>query len=97
MNFDRFRLNRLFVLALDAAAGIFAALWFQGLATAPGTGDEPVTVYIPRGAPFAQVLGLLEQNGLVRSRLFFRALGYVTTPPGRSRPRVRIHPRHDAR
>ena len=37
MNFDRFRLNRLFILTLVAAAGIFAALWFQGSATAPGT------------------------------------------------------------
>ena len=83
MNFDRFRLNRLFILTLVAAAGIFAALWFQGSATAPGTGDEPVTVYIPRGAPFAQVSGILEQNGLVRSRLFFRALCYVYNAPRR--------------
>lgn len=81
MNFDRFRLNRLFVLTLVAAAGIFAALWFQGSATAPGAGDETLTVYIPRGAPFAQVVSILEQNGLVRSRLFFRALGYFYNAP----------------
>ncbi|HQL89794.1 MAG TPA: endolytic transglycosylase MltG [Syntrophales bacterium] len=81
MRFDRFRLNRLSVLVLVATAGIAAALWFQGSATAPGTADETVTVYIPRGAPFGQVVTLLEQNGLVRSRLFFRVLGYVYNAP----------------
>ncbi|NPV05457.1 MAG: endolytic transglycosylase MltG [Syntrophaceae bacterium] len=81
MTFDRSRLNRLSVLVLVAMAGIAAALWFQGSATAPGTGDETVTVYIPRGTPFGQVVTLLEQNGLVRSRLFFRALGYLYNAP----------------
>jgi len=81
MKFDRFRLNRLFVLVLVAMAGISAALWVQGSATAPGTADETLTVYIPRGAPFAQVVNILEQNGLVRSRLFFRALGYFYSAP----------------
>lgn len=81
MKFDRFRLNRLFVLVLVAIAGISAALWVQGSATAPGTADETLTVYIPRGAPFGQVVNLLDQNGLVRSRLFFRALGYFYNAP----------------
>ncbi len=81
MKFDRFRLNRLFVLVLIAMAGISAALWVQGSATAPGTADETLTVYIPRGAPFGQVVNLLDQNGLVRSRLFFRALGYFYNAP----------------
>lgn len=81
MKLDRFRLNRLFVLVLVAMAGISAALWVQGSATAPGTADETLTVYIPRGAPFAQVVNILEQNGLVRSRLFFRALGYFYSAP----------------
>ena len=81
MRFDRFRLNRLSVLVLVATAGIYAALWFQGSATAPGTEDETLTVYIPRGAPFAQVVNILEQNGLVRSRLFFRALGHFYNAP----------------
>ncbi len=81
MKFDRVRLNRLFVLVLVAMAGISAALWVQDSATAPGTADETLTVYIPRGAPFAQVVNILEQNGLVRSRLFFRALGYVYNAP----------------
>lgn len=81
MKFDRFRLNRLFVLVLVAMAGISAALWVQGSATAPGTADETLTVYIPRGAPFGQVVNLLDQNGLVRSRLFFRALGYFYNAP----------------
>lgn len=81
MKFDRFRLNRLFVLVLIAMAGISAALWVQGSATAPGTADETLTVHIPRGAPFGQVVNLLDQNGLVRSRLFFRALAYVYNAP----------------
>lgn len=81
MKFDRVRLNRLFVLVLVAMAGISAALWVQDSATAPGTADETLTVYIPRGAPFAQVVNILEQNGLVRSRLFFRALGYFYNAP----------------
>lgn len=81
MKFDRFRLNRLFVLVLVAMAGISAALWVQGSATAPGTADETLTVYIPRGAPFGQVVNLLDQNGLMRSRLFFRALGYFYNAP----------------
>jgi len=81
MKFARFRLNRLFVFVLVAMAGISAALWFQGSATAPGTADETLTVYIPRGAPFAQVVNILEQYGLVRSRLFFRALGYFYNAP----------------
>jgi UPF0755 protein len=81
--FDRLRRSRLFLLALVATAGILAGLWLLGSATDPRAGEEVVTVYIPRGTPFAQVVNHLEQNGLVRSRLFFRALGYAYGAPQR--------------
>ncbi len=81
--FNRLRRSRLLVLALVASAGILAALWFLGSATGPGTGEEIVTIYIPRGAPFAQVVSILDQNGLVRSRLLFRVMGYVSNAPQR--------------
>ena len=81
--FDRLRRSRLPALALVATAGILAGLWFLGSAADPRAGEEVVTVYIPRGAPFAQVVNLLEQNGLVRSRLLFRVMGYVSNAPQR--------------
>ena len=83
--FDRLRRSRLPALALVATAGILAGLWFLGSAADPRAGEEVVTVYIPRGAPFAQVVNLLEQNGLVRSRLLFRVMGYVSNAPSESR------------
>lgn len=81
--FDRLRRSRLLLLALVATAGILAGLWLLGSATGPGAGEEIVTVYIPRGAPFAQVVNILDQNGLVRNRLLFRAMGYITNAPPR--------------
>jgi len=76
------RRHRLPVLALFAAAGILAAFWFLGTIRYPATGqDEIVTVYIPRGATFSQVVNLLDEKGLVRNRLFFRAVAYFYNAP----------------
>jgi UPF0755 protein len=76
------RRHRLPVLALFAAAGILAAFWFLGTIRYPATGqDEIVTVYIPRGATFSQVVNLLDEKGLVRSRLFFRAMAHFYNAP----------------
>jgi UPF0755 protein len=76
------RRHRLPVLALFAAAGILAAFWFLGTIRYPATGqDEIVTVYIPRGATFSQVVNFLDEKGLVRSRLFFRAMAHFYNAP----------------
>jgi UPF0755 protein len=75
--FEFLRHRRLWLVALTATTGILAALWFLGTLQQPASGnDEIVLVNIPRGTPFAQVVNLLDQNGLLRSRLFFRGLGY---------------------
>jgi UPF0755 protein len=76
------RRHRLPVLALFAAAGILAAFWLLGAIRYPAAGqDEIVTVYIPRGTPFTQVVSILDEKGLIRSRLFFRAMGYFYHAP----------------
>jgi UPF0755 protein len=76
------RRHRLPVLAFFAAAGILAAFWLLGSIRYPAAGqDEIVTVYIPRGTPFSQVVNLLDEKGLIRSRLFFRAMGYFYNAP----------------
>jgi UPF0755 protein len=76
------RRNRLSVFALFAVAGILAALWFLGTLRYPAAGDEEiVTVYIPRGTTFSQVVNLVDDKGLIRSRLIFRALAYYYSAP----------------
>jgi len=81
--FERFRYRRLAILALVAVAGIAGALWMLGSIPGPGSGEEIVAVYIPRGAPFGQVVNLLDQNGLLRSRLLFRIMAHVGNAPQR--------------
>jgi len=80
---ERARLRRLAIAALAATAGILAALWLLGSIPGPGTRGETVTVFIPRGTPFGQVVDLLDRNGLLRSRLVFRAMAHVTNAPRR--------------
>jgi UPF0755 protein len=76
------RRRRLSVFVLFAAAGILAALWFLGTIRYPAAGDEEiVTVYIPRGTTFSQVVNLVDEKGLIRSRLFFRAMAYYYSAP----------------
>jgi UPF0755 protein len=76
------RRRRLSVFMLFAAAGILAALWFLGTIRYPAAGDEEiVTVYIPRGTTFSQVVNLVDEKGLIRSRLFFRAMAYYYSAP----------------
>ena len=82
---ERPLLRRLAVFALVATAGIAAALWLIGSLPGPGTREETVTVYIPRGTPFGQVVNLLDQSGLVRSRLLFRAMAYVYDAPKKTK------------
>ncbi len=80
--FEFLRHRRLLIVALIATAGILAALWFLGTLQRPATGnDEIVLVNIPRGTPFAQVVNLLDEKGLIRSRLLFRAMAYVYSAP----------------
>ncbi len=81
------RRHRLSVFVLFAVAGILAALWFLGTIRYPAAGEEEiVTVYIPRGTTFSQVVNLVDEKGLIRSRLFFRAMAYYYSAPRRSRP-----------
>ncbi len=76
------RRHRLTVFALFAAAGILAALWLLGSLPYPVTGqDEIVTVFIPRGTSFPRVVHLLDEKGLIRSRLVFRATAWFTNAP----------------
>jgi UPF0755 protein len=82
---DRARLRRFAILALVATAGIAAATWLLGSLPGPGPREETVTVYIPRGTPFGQVVNLLDQSGLVRNRLLFRALAYVYDAPKKTK------------
>jgi len=35
-------------------------------------------VHIPRGTPFGQIVSLLDRNGLARSRILLRVMGFVT-------------------
>jgi len=80
--FEFLRHRRLLIVALIATAGILAALWLLGTIQRPATGnDEIVLVNIPRGTPFAQVVNLLDEKGLVRSRLLFRAMAYFYSAP----------------
>jgi len=76
------RRHRLAVFVLFAVAGILAALWLLGAIRYPAGGeDEIVTVYIPRGTSFPQVVNLLDEKGLIRSRLVFRAMAYYYSAP----------------
>jgi UPF0755 protein len=76
------RRHRLPVFVFFAAAGILAAFWFLGTIRYPAAGEgEIVTVYIPRGTTFSQVVNLLDEKGLIRCRLFFRAMGYCYNAP----------------
>ncbi len=71
------RRHRLQVFLLFAAAGILAAVWFLGTIRVPAAGeDEIVTVFIPRGTAFPQVVNLLDEKGLIRSRIYFRIVAY---------------------
>ncbi|HEX9157692.1 MAG TPA: endolytic transglycosylase MltG, partial [Syntrophales bacterium] len=80
--FEFLRHRRLWIVALIATAGILAAVWFLGTIQRPATGnDEIVLVNIPRGTPFVQVVNLLDEKGLVRSRLLFRAMAYFYSAP----------------
>ena len=76
------RRHRLSIFVLFAVAGILAGLWFLGAIRYPAAGDEEiVTVYIPRGTTFSQVVNLVDDKGLIRSRLIFRALAYYYSAP----------------
>ena len=75
---ERLRCRRLAILALAATAGIAAALWLLVSLPGPGGREEPVTVHIPRGTPFGQIVSLLDRNGLARSRILLRVMGFVT-------------------
>ena len=80
--FEFLRHRRLWIVALIATTGILAAVWFLGTIQRPAAGnDEIVLVNIPRGTPFAQVVKLLDEKGLVRSRLLFRAMAYFYSAP----------------
>jgi UPF0755 protein len=74
--------HRLAAFVIFAVAGIFAAVWFLGTLRGAGTGAEGIVlVNIPRGTPFAQVVNLLDEKGLIRSRLLFRTMAYVYGAP----------------
>ncbi|MGE5790838.1 MAG: endolytic transglycosylase MltG [Syntrophaceae bacterium] len=74
--------HRLAVFAIFAAAGILSALWVLGTMSGPGAGEDGIVlVNIPRGTPFAQVVNLLDEKGLIRSRLLFRVMAYFYSAP----------------
>ena len=74
--------HRLAVFVIFAAAGILAALWVLGTMGGPGAAEDGIVlVNIPRGTPFAQVVNLLDEKGLIRSRLLFRAMAYFYNAP----------------
>ena len=74
--------HRLAVFVIFAAAGILAALWVLGAMRGPGAGEDGIVlVNIPRGTPFSQVVNLLDEKGLIRSRLLFRAMAYFYSAP----------------
>lgn len=74
--------HRLAVFVIFAAAGILSALWVLGTMSGPGAGEDGIVlVNIPRGTPFAQVVNLLDEKGLIRSRLLFRVMAYVYSAP----------------
>jgi UPF0755 protein len=76
------RRHRLAVFVIFAAAGILAAAWVLGAMRGPGAGEDAIVlVNIPRGTPFAQVVNLLDEKGLIRSRLLFRATAYLYSAP----------------
>jgi len=65
-----------------AAAGILSAVWVLGTMSGPGAGEDGIVlVNIPRGTPFALVVNLLDEKGLIRSRLLFRAMAYFYSAP----------------
>ncbi|HTZ39056.1 MAG TPA: endolytic transglycosylase MltG [Syntrophales bacterium] len=77
-----FRRYRLPVFTIFAAAGILSALWLLGALPYPVTQkDDIVTVFIPRGTSFPRVVNLLDEKGLIRSRLAFRAMAWFTNAP----------------
>ncbi|MGE5799202.1 MAG: endolytic transglycosylase MltG [Syntrophaceae bacterium] len=74
--------HRLAVFVIFAAAGILSALWVLGTMSGPGDGEDGIVlVNIPRGTPFAQVVNLLDEKGLIRSRLLFRVTAYFYSAP----------------
>lgn len=74
--------HRLAVFVIFAAAGILAALWVLGAMRGPDAGEDGIVlVNIPRGTPFSQVVNLLDEKGLIRSRLLFRAMAYFYSAP----------------
>jgi UPF0755 protein len=76
------RNRRLLVFVLVVTAGILSAAWLLGLVKQPAAvSDETVLVNIPRGTPFVHVVSLLDQKGLLRSRLVFRALAFFYKAP----------------
>lgn len=76
------RRYRLPIFVLFAAAGILAAFWVLGALRYPAAGeDDIVLVNIPRGTPFSQVVNLLDEKGLIRSRVVFRAMAYFYSAP----------------
>jgi UPF0755 protein len=80
--FASLRRHRLAAFVIFAVAGILAAVWFLGTLRGAGTGAEGIVlVNIPRGTPFAQVVNLLDEKGLIRSRLLFRTIAYVYGAP----------------
>jgi len=78
--------HRLAVFVIFAAAGILSAVWVLGTMSGPGAGETDRSREHPRGTPFAQVVNLLDEKGLVRSRLLFRVMAYFYNAPSRSRP-----------
>ena len=74
--------HRLAAFVIFAAAGILAALWVLGTMGGPGAAEDGIVlVNIPRGTPFVQVVNLLDEKGLIRSRLLFRAMAYFYNAP----------------
>ena len=56
------------VIVIGAAAGIL--MYNSGIGPADSGNDEPVTVDIPAGSGGAQIIEILDENGLIKNRRF---------------------------
>ena len=68
-------------LLLAAAAG-----WGIKYYNAPGPGEAPVTVIIPKGTGFTQITEMLATQGVIRYPGVFRVIGVVLEKSGHAQP-----------
>lgn len=73
-------------IALGGALVILGGIFLYDYAVSPVVKGEDVTVYIPRGAGFLEIIDILHESGIVKNRLYFALSAGLKGVAGKIKP-----------